>query len=691
LTDTRGFLLPAAALLGLAAPAVIAWSSLIGGFGIAVMPVAALAASALAGRQRGGWAAGPLAIWILAAPLLAGVPADQLEPAAWTVLPSHVANGMRQLAVARAPDASDPWVLADALLLAGAMWIAAAALARRQPGAAFAAGAAPWLAAALLHPAHAAVWQGAAVVLAGLAWHAWPRTSARAAVVLSVAVALASALTAPLVAPRHRWFGLPGSHATQPGFQLLEIEPTFERLADRRIGAPMLEIAASEPAFWRLQALDVFDGGRWRVGSDPPQLPEPAARPARIDVRVRGLRNSLVASPGAVDHVDSAGTAQAVAGAAWRLVPGPRAGDEYGVDARVVRGDPAALQRARAPRGPRVAAYTRLGWDSRSSRHGGVVLQIGSWKIKLPTPGSGEPRGFPIDIPPFGEPRDAGATAALGRSPYRDVAALARRLASGARNEWQVVARVMRYLRDPDRFRYTTDVPPPGPFPLADFLLRTHAGYCQHFAGAAALLLRLAGVPARVVAGFATGVRSRGRFVVRDVDAHDWIEVYFAGYGWVPFNPTPASAPAAIAPELDLLATTGGRERTVGTRALVTLGVFATIMLAGWRRRRRPRLDDALGRLLPTPISPSTTLAELRDELARRFGPHTSALAAQAERARFGPHGAAPRRWTHARIAGALARDLGPWRAMLVLTRPTTGAASAGARSSQQVGHRGIG
>jgi transglutaminase-like putative cysteine protease len=397
-------------------------------------------------------------------------------------------------------------------------------------------------------------------------------------------------------------------------------------------------------------------------------------------VRVRGLRSDLVASPGAIEHVQARGAAHPSSGASWRLQSWPEAGDEYRVDARVVRPGAGELRRARAPSGARIAAYTQLGWPTPPFRRAPWVLPL--WPLGLMRAArDSQPPAFPIDVPPFGDRRDPAATAALARSPYRGVAALARRLASGARTEWQVVARVIRYLREGDRFHYTTDVGPPGRFPLADFLLHTHAGYCQHFAGAAALLLRLVGVPARLVAGFATGVRRSGRFEVRDVDAHDWIEVYFKGYGWVPFNPTPAAAPAAIAPGLDLFAPTAPRGRMLGWRAWTVLGLLAAVGVAGSRLRRRPReLGDVLARLLRTPSGPSTTLGELADELARSVGAHTSALATEAERDLFASPGAAQRRWTSARIARALARDVGPWRAALLLA----GAASAGARSSQR-------
>jgi transglutaminase-like putative cysteine protease len=693
LTDARGLLVPVAALLGLAAVATVAWSELLDGFAIAVAPVAALSAPALVGPRPGRRAAGALAVWLLAAPLLAGVPADQLRPGAWGALPGHLIDGVLQVAAPDAPGAGDdPWRLAAGLLLTGAAWIAAAALARRRPSLAFAAGAAPWLAAVVLEEAQAVVWQGAVVVAAGLLWQAWPRTSARAAVALSVFVALASGITAQAVAPRHSWFGSHGQALAR--FRLLETRPTFEPLADRRTGAAMLEVKASEPAFWRMQALDVFDGHGWWVSSQAPRLPEPAAQPVGVDVRVRGLENDLVVSPGPIDHLEAPGRAQAVAGGGWRLVPGPRAGGGYHVDAAVVRAGAGDLQHARPPHDPRLAAYTRLGWGGGPSNRAPVVLHIGSVTFRLASPGFRQ-RALAAEVPLFGEPRDARTTAALARSPYRGVAVLARRLASGAETQWQVVARVMRYLRDEDRFRYTTDVGPPGPFPLVDFLLRTHAGYCQHFAGAAALLLRLAGVPARMVAGFAPGVRSGGRFKVRDLDAHDWIEVYFEGYGWVPFNPTPAAAPAAIPRELDLFATSEARAGVLGLREYAILAALAAVALAGWRRRRRLPLGDALAHLLGTRVPPSNTLAELADELARTLGPRTSALAAEAERARFAPQGAERRRWTSTRIACALARDIGPWRAVLLLAlpgavrprisgRPTVGAASAGARSSQQ-------
>jgi hypothetical protein len=253
--------------------------------------------------------------------------------------------------------------------------------------------------------------------------------------------------------------------------------------------------------------------------------------------------------------------------------------------------------------------------------------------------------------------------------------ALAQRLSAGARSEWDRVAGVERYLLG-GRFRYTTRVPNPGPQPLVDFLVRDRAGYCQQFAGAAALLLRLEGVPARVVAGFATGVQAAPeRYTVRDLDAHEWIEVYFPGYGWVPFNPTPGSDVATVASGLDPLrppirAAIGRAELATATVIAALAAVAAGGIVLG--RRRSRRRSDALQELLEriarrsgARLEPSSTIHELRVALAQ-LGPRMAELAAETERARFAAGAPAPTGHPCVRLARALSGDLGPVRALLV-------------------------
>jgi transglutaminase-like putative cysteine protease len=81
---------------------------------------------------------------------------------------------------------------------------------------------------------------------------------------------------------------------------------------------------------------------------------------------------------------------------------------------------------------------------------------------------------------------------------------------------------------------------------LADFL-RLKRGYCEQYAGAMAVLVRAAGVPARVVLGYTPGQEQRdGTRVVTTDDAHAWVEVWFSGLGWIPFDPTPIAADRAV-------------------------------------------------------------------------------------------------------------------------------------------------
>ncbi|WP_305804321.1 transglutaminaseTgpA domain-containing protein [Stenotrophomonas sp. YIM B06876] len=97
-------------------------------------------------------------------------------------------------------------------------------------------------------------------------------------------------------------------------------------------------------------------------------------------------------------------------------------------------------------------------------------------------------------------------------------------------------------------FAYTLDTPLPGRDGVDEFLFQHKAGFCEHFSSAFAVLMRNAGIPARVVTGYAGGERNRfgAYWVVRRMDAHAWTEVWLAGRGWVRVDPTAAVAPERI-------------------------------------------------------------------------------------------------------------------------------------------------
>ncbi len=141
-------------------------------------------------------------------------------------------------------------------------------------------------------------------------------------------------------------------------------------------------------------------------------------------------------------------------------------------------------------------------------------------------------------------PYDESGIDLVESSPYAAAYRLASRLAAASSTPYAFVQRVERYLSPSNGFRYDQN-PPASAYSLESFLFSSKRGYCQQFAGAMALLLRMGGVPARVATGFTTGKYDSAthQYVVSDLDAHSWVEVWFPGWGWVRFDPTPPSSP----------------------------------------------------------------------------------------------------------------------------------------------------
>jgi hypothetical protein len=119
------------------------------------------------------------------------------------------------------------------------------------------------------------------------------------------------------------------------------------------------------------------------------------------------------------------------------------------------------------------------------------------------------------------------------------VLALALQLTATQPNPFDRALAIEGYLR---RFPYTLDVPlpPPGADAVDYFLFDLQQGYCDYYATAMVVLARAAGIPARLVIGYAGGSYDfeRGVTVVTAADAHSWAELYFTGTGWVEFEPT---------------------------------------------------------------------------------------------------------------------------------------------------------
>ena len=125
--------------------------------------------------------------------------------------------------------------------------------------------------------------------------------------------------------------------------------------------------------------------------------------------------------------------------------------------------------------------------------------------------------------------------------------ALARDLRRDAQSDWDYAQSVFALFGDQD-FYYTLTPPALGAHPVDEFLFETREGFCEHFASAFTMMMRAAGVPARVVTGYQGGeLNPMGQYyIVRQADAHAWSEIWLADRGWVRVDPTAAVAPERI-------------------------------------------------------------------------------------------------------------------------------------------------
>jgi transglutaminase-like putative cysteine protease len=111
----------------------------------------------------------------------------------------------------------------------------------------------------------------------------------------------------------------------------------------------------------------------------------------------------------------------------------------------------------------------------------------------------------------------------------------------------QLVQRALAYFNQ-EQFVYTLNPPLLSQHTVDEFLFDTRRGFCEHYASAFTVMMRMAGIPARVVTGYQGGFFSNvgGYLLVRQSDAHAWSEVWLKGSGWTRIDPTAAVAPDRI-------------------------------------------------------------------------------------------------------------------------------------------------
>lgn len=132
-----------------------------------------------------------------------------------------------------------------------------------------------------------------------------------------------------------------------------------------------------------------------------------------------------------------------------------------------------------------------------------------------------------------------------GRNPR--TAALARDMRASAVSDEAFIRAVLSKFNN-EEYYYTLEPPPLGSDPVDRFLFETRQGFCEHYASAFAVLMRAAGIPARIVLGYQGGELNSGwdYLIVRQADAHAWTEVWLDGQGWRRVDPTAAVAPERV-------------------------------------------------------------------------------------------------------------------------------------------------
>jgi transglutaminase-like putative cysteine protease len=301
----------------------------------------------------------------------------------------------------------------------------------------------------------------------------------------------------------------------------------YPRMLDPQKDLPVMQVKSPAASYWRANALDQFDGKTWSsdsTGGVPltggptyavrDEEPQPAGRTVKETFDIRDLETTFFFVGGRARSITLGAPAfVAVTGVqALKQFSPLDAGSHYAASVFL----------------PELKASDLVG---QGSVYSFTVMHSRS----LPFPRIVDLRGHDAGR----QWRDLMSWGA--RLEWLPLYRLNRRIVGKASDPYEITLRIEGFLRADYRYSLT---PPKTDYasPYAAFLFKTKTGYCQHFAGAMAVLLRFNGIPARVAQGFTTGTEiSQGTYLVSRNDAHAWVEVYFPRAGWIPFDPTPGN------------------------------------------------------------------------------------------------------------------------------------------------------
>ena len=275
---------------------------------------------------------------------------------------------------------------------------------------------------------------------------------------------------------------------------------------DEQVAVDLFQVRAAEAAYWRLYALDQFDGETWK-SSDP-------------DASERG---QVITTPAMLPLADQIPQDAPTLAQSYKIL---RAIDE--------RWLPMA-----APAESLTLPFGQVTYDpvlSQALLDGGLdegLEYTVTSRIVNPTPEQ-------LDDAIFLTREQYGRDTQVSGSVDPRVGELAERWTRNETTPYRKIYAIQQRFLD-GSFLYSTEVEPKADADaLLDFLTISRRGFCQQFATAMAIMVRELGYPARVAVGYRSGTLNDGVFTVQTKDAHAWVEVFFPGHGWLAFEPTPS-------------------------------------------------------------------------------------------------------------------------------------------------------
>lgn len=304
----------------------------------------------------------------------------------------------------------------------------------------------------------------------------------------------------------------------------------YPRLLDPRNNFPVMRVISPRPSYWRANTLDYFTGDVW-LSEDSSFSLAPLG-----DGRTRRIVAEEAVPPGEevvqLFDLEGVSTTFLFSGGFPREITLDGVLPVYVSPAGVIR----AQHALRPPVSYRVSAVIPRLKPADLTGRGRDYTGVPEKYFQLPLPTAGEIARVKAN---GGDWEARVASASPRGQEFLGIYELNQAIIGEASDPYEVALLVERHLRT--GYDYSLELPPSDyRSPYAAFVFDTRLGYCQQFSGIMALLLRLNGIPARVAVGFTTGKALENQtYEVATNNAHAWVEVYFPGVGWLPFDPTP--------------------------------------------------------------------------------------------------------------------------------------------------------